>query len=322
MSAIAVEQTPATNERIDRCVAELVAAKSRLANLSLAERIALMQDCLERVVKLAPEWVDAACDAKGLAPGNPLRAEEITAGPVATARHLQLLIHNFQSVASKGHIELPAAPKQGADGSLRVQVMPVKGLFDALVFAGFRAEAWMAPEVTRADLDRLGSQLKSPQPARCVLVLGAGNVSSIPATDTISKVFQEGHVVLLKMNPVNEYLGPIFERLFARLIDAGFVRVIYGGADVGKAAVEHEHVDEVHITGSIPSSGGRRDRNASGASAKTIPCSRNPSRASWATSARGSSCRVRTATRSCAFRRRTSLLRSSTTPRSIAWPRR
>ncbi len=253
MSAIAVELTPATNERIDRCVAELVAAKSRLANLSLAERIALMQDCLERVVKLAPEWVDAACDAKGLAPGNPLRAEEITAGPVATARHLQLLIHNFQSVASKGHIELPAAPKQGADGSLRVQVMPVKGLFDALVFAGFRAEAWMAPEVTRADLDRLGSQLKSPQPARCVLVLGAGNVSSIPATDTISKVFQEGHVVLLKMNPVNEYLGPIFERLFARLIDAGFVRVIYGGADVGKAAVEHEHVDEVHITGSIHS---------------------------------------------------------------------
>ena len=48
-----------------------------------------------------------------------------------------------------------------------------------------------------------------------MLVLGAGNVSSIPATDTISKVFQEGQVVLLKMNPVNEYLGPIFERLFA-----------------------------------------------------------------------------------------------------------
>ncbi len=253
MSAVAIEQSPATHDRIDRCVSELNASKSTLTKLGLSERIALLEDCLERVVKLAPEWVDAACDAKGLPRGNPLRAEEITAGPVATARHLQLLIHNFNSVAATGRIELPAPPKQGSDGALRVQVMPVKGLFDALVFAGFRAEAWLSPEVTRADLDQLGSHLKHPQPARCVLVLGAGNVSSIPATDTISKVFQEGHVVLLKMNPVNEYLGPIFERLFARLIEAGFVRVIYGGADVGKAAVEHSHVDEVHITGSIHS---------------------------------------------------------------------
>ncbi len=224
MSAIAVEQTPATNDVIDRSVAELVAAEGKLAKLSLAERITLLQDCLERVVQLAPEWVDAACEAKGLAPGNPLRAEEITAGPVSTARHLQLLIRNFKSLEQTGRIPLPAAPKPGPDGELRVQVMPVKGLFDSLVFAGFRAEAWLAPEVTLADLDCLGSHLKNPQPARCVLVLGAGNVSSIPATDTISKVFQEGHVVLLKMNPVNEYLGPIFQRLFARLIDAGFVR--------------------------------------------------------------------------------------------------
>jgi acyl-CoA reductase-like NAD-dependent aldehyde dehydrogenase len=78
-------------------------------------------------------------------------------------------------------------------------------------------------------------------------------VSSIPATDAITKIFQEGHVVLLKMNPVNEYLGKIFQRLFARLIDHGFLRIIYGGADVGAAAVEHPQVDEVHITGSIQS---------------------------------------------------------------------
>ncbi len=55
------------------------------------------------------------------------------------------------------------------------------------------------------------------------------------------------------MNPVNEYLGPIFERLFAELISAGFVRIIYGGAREGAAAVEHRLVDEVHITGSIHS---------------------------------------------------------------------
>ncbi len=253
MSAVAVEQSPTTNEHIDRCLAELAEGKAKLTALSLAERIALLKDCLDRVVQLAPEWVAAACDAKGLAPGDPMRAEEVAAGPMSTARHLQLLIRNLKSLETTGRIELPAEPKQGPDGALRVPVVPVKGLFDGLLFTGFKAESWLDPKVTREDLNRLGQRVKNPPPAKCVLVLGAGNVSSIPATDTISKVFQEGHVVLLKMNPVNEYLGPIFERLFTRLIEAGFVRIIYGGAQVGAAAVGHPSVDEVHITGSINS---------------------------------------------------------------------
>ena len=53
------------------------------------------------------------------------------------------------------------------------------------------------------------------------------------------------------MNPVNEYLGGIFAQAFVPLVEAGFLRIIYGGADVGTYAVEHELVDEVHITGSI-----------------------------------------------------------------------
>jgi hypothetical protein len=210
-----------------------------------------LEDCLRRVIQLAPEWVEAACAAKSIPPASPLRAEEIAAGPVATARHLRLLIQNYRSVAATGQIALPAPPIDIGDGKLAVQVMPVRGLFDSIVFAGFKARTWLAPGIGRADLDRLGAGLKNPGPAKVVLVLGAGNVSSIPATDTISKVFQEGHAVLLKMNPVNEYLGPIFQRLFERLIHAGFVRIIYGGADVGAAAIDSSRVDEVHITGSI-----------------------------------------------------------------------
>lgn len=253
MSTLTVKQSPTPSEHVDRCVGELTAARKRLTGTSLAERRALLEDCLDRLMQLAPEWVEAACEAKGIPAGSPLRAEEIANGPMATARHLRLLIDNYRSVEEVGHIVLPAAPFKLPDGSLGVQVMPVRGLFDALVFAGFRATAVLGPEVKPADLDRLGSHLKSLPPAKTVLVLGAGNVSSIPATDAISKIFQEGHVVLLKMNPVNEYLGPIFQRLFARLIDQGLVRIIYGGADVGAAAVDHGSIDEVHITGSIHS---------------------------------------------------------------------
>ncbi|MEX0977981.1 MAG: hypothetical protein WDZ48_03970, partial [Pirellulales bacterium] len=253
MSTLTVKPPSSPAEHVDRCAAELAAARSRLDKLSLAQRRALMEDCLDRVVELAPEWVEAACQAKGLARGNPLRAEEVAAGPMATARHLRLLIDNYKSLEATGRIRLPAPPQPLPDGSLAVQVVPVRGLYDSLLFAGFKATARLAADVKREDLDRLGSHLKNPPPAKTVLVLGAGNVSSIPATDTISKIFQEGHVVLLKMNPVNQYLGPIFERLFARLIESGFVRIIYGGAEVGAAAIEHPQVDEVHITGSIHS---------------------------------------------------------------------
>ncbi len=247
------QQTPTPADHLDRAAAELAAARARLTATSLTERRQLMEECLDRLVELAPRWVEAACEAKGIPAGSPLRGEEVAAGVVATARHLRLLIDNYKAVEREGHIPLPKAPFTLPDGSLGVQVMPVKGLFDSLVFAGFVATAVLGPEVKKADLEKLGSHLKNFPPAKTVLVLGAGNVSSIPATDAISKIFQEGHVVLLKMNPVNEYLGPIFQQLFGRLIELGFLRIIYGGADVGAAAVNHAQVDEVHITGSIHS---------------------------------------------------------------------
>ena len=82
-------------------------------------------------------------------------------------------------------------------------------------------------------------------------MLGAGNVSSIAPTDAFSKLFQEGKVVLLKMNPVNEYLGPIFERAFAPLIERAICGSSTAAPTWAATRVEHDLVDEVHITGSI-----------------------------------------------------------------------
>jgi hypothetical protein len=253
MSVVELQHPPTSTDEIERSLADLDRARMKLSEMGLQDRIDLIEECLQRVVQLAAEWVDAACQAKGIPAGSPMRAEEIAAGPIATARHLRLLLQTYRDVQTTGKIKLPAEPLQGPDGTWRVQVMPVRGLFDSIVFAGFKAQTWLAPEVSRQELEQLGSRLEHWGPAKTVLVLGAGNVSSIPATDALSKVFQEGKVVLLKMNPVNEYLGPIFERLFATMIDAGFVRIIYGGAEIGAAAIGHPQVDEVHITGSIHS---------------------------------------------------------------------
>lgn len=47
-----------------------------------------------------------------------------------------------------------------------------------------------------------------PTEGSVALVLGAGNQASVPPLDILHKLVVEGAVVICKMNPVNEYVGP------------------------------------------------------------------------------------------------------------------
>src|SRR5207302_9709720 len=91
---------------------------------------------------------------------------------------------------------------------------------------------------------------KGDAPGRVCLVLGGGNVSSIPAMDVLYKLFVEDEVVLLKMNPVNEVLGPVLGEALKPLASGGWLAIVYGGADVGAHAAEHPKIDALHVTGS------------------------------------------------------------------------
>jgi aldehyde dehydrogenase (NAD(P)+) len=80
-------------------------------------------------------------------------------------------------------------------------------------------------------------------------VLGAGNISGIPTEDVLSKLFNEGKACVLKLSPVNAYLGPFLERAFVGAIREGYLAVVYGGPDEGTYLARHAGVDEVHLTG-------------------------------------------------------------------------
>jgi acyl-CoA reductase-like NAD-dependent aldehyde dehydrogenase len=69
-------------------------------------------------------------------------------------------------------------------------------------------------------------------------------------TDFLYKLFVEGQVVVLKPNPVNAYLGPVFEKAFRRLVGDGYLRIVYGGVTEGSYLCHHEAVDEIHTTAS------------------------------------------------------------------------
>jgi acyl-CoA reductase-like NAD-dependent aldehyde dehydrogenase len=137
------------------------------------------------------------------------------------------------------------------DGRLEVDVFPT-GAIDAATYLGYRGSALLLPGVdeaaaraSQASFYRQGR----PDGSVCA-VLGAGNVSSIPPTDVFTKLFVEGRVCVLKMNPVNEYVGPHLERGLEPLIRNGYLRIVYGGGEEGALLVEQPEVDDVHITGS------------------------------------------------------------------------
>ena len=113
----------------------------------------------------------------------------------------------------------------------------------------FPADADRSARLHRACVSRCGSSRASPRrrarstatdapgratTGRCACVLGAGNVSSIGPLDVLDKLFVRNEVVVLKMNPVNDYLAPIFRRAFAPLIEMGVLDIVTGGAEVGR----------------------------------------------------------------------------------------
>lgn len=249
MSGAASSRAPSAQPEIDAAIAALRDHAREFARLPVSNKAALLRECIPRLLDVAPAWVADGCTAKGLSIGE--SGEEWLSGPVPTIRGARLLANSLDDIARMGRPQLGTGVRTGRDGRLRVELFPVDH-FDKLLFGGFSAYALMEEGIDRkAAARRQASFYQESDPEGGVsLILGAGNVSSIPPLDVFTKMFAEGYVCLLKMNPVNEWVGPHLERALAPLVSRGFLRVVYGGAETGKYAVEHEGVDDVHITGS------------------------------------------------------------------------
>jgi aldehyde dehydrogenase (NAD(P)+) len=252
-------QTPATTQpasdwrrRADEAVAALGERKDAWARLPIDAKIDHLRALRVNTAAEAQRWVRAACAAKGLDPASSLAGEEWTSGPWALLFGINRLIETLEAVARSGSPHLRrSAVHTRTDGQVVVDVFP-QSAWDRLLLSGVSAQVWMQPGVTAANLtDTMAVFYKQPQPqGALVLVLGAGNIASIAPLDVLYKLYAEGRVCLLKMNPVNEYHGPIFEDIFRDLVTDGFVGFAYGSAEVGEYLTRHEGIDEIHITGS------------------------------------------------------------------------
>lgn len=239
-------------DQLDREIATLKSQSDRWATLPLGRRIKYLKGVLNGTAAVAKRQVSAAMVAKGITPGTPLEAEDYLGGPVVQLRTIRLMLETLESIERTGRPTVPeSAIRELDDGRLAVEVFP-RTTVDKLTFAGFKAEIWMEEGVNRLNLfDHMAAFYREGQQTGAVsLVLGAGNVASIGPLDAVHKLFVEGQVCLLKMNPVNAYLGPYIEEAFSELVRDGFFRVVYGGGDVGAYLCDHADIDEIHITGS------------------------------------------------------------------------
>ncbi len=238
---------------LERALAVLTERAKPFAFAPLADKVAWLREISSRFRELGPRMVAAACEAKGIPLGTPLEGEEWLSALVPIFRNLKQLADSLDQVRRAGAPSIdPGRVSLTSHGRVAVEVTP-REWYDGLLYAPFRAETRLAPQVDAAQLPQVqaGFYKRSDPGGRVVLVLGAGNVASIPVLDVIYKSFVEGSVCLLKMSPVNAYLGPAFELALAPLIARGFLRIVYGGAEVGAHLVAHPAVDELHITGSL-----------------------------------------------------------------------
>ena len=217
----------------------------------MSRKLAALHEVRARLGAHGHELARLGAAAKGIAAGG--FGEELLAGAVIIQRYVRLLTESLQQIRERG------APLLSDDrvrrlpsGEVSVQVMP-HSLADRALFMPYTIDVRLAAHVDAADLRSAQASFyrQAAPEGSVVAVLGGGNVASIPALDLLHECFVAGRCCVLKMSPVNAYLGPAFEHIFAPISELGGLAIVYGGADAGRTLLESPHVDHVHLTGSV-----------------------------------------------------------------------
>ncbi|MEJ1092963.1 aldehyde dehydrogenase family protein [Microbacterium istanbulense] len=237
--------------RIDTAIETLATGSRTWSSLIVAQRVTLLRAVRAAVAEAATEWAETAADSKGLRRGHPLRGEEWLSGPYTVLGALDAYIATLTRIAEGRSALDGIRTRRAPGGRTRVDAFPLTGI-DAFLMSGFSGEVWLQPGVTPATARRTAglAQLTPAESGGVGLVLGAGNITAIPVLDVLYELLAENRVALLKVNPTQDALVPIFERALAPLIGAGLLRIVRGGAAVGAYLTAHPGIDHVHITGS------------------------------------------------------------------------
>lgn len=236
---------------LDAAIGELRTGTSIWSALTIAQRVTLLRAVRTSVAATAEDWANTASASKGLEARHPLRGEEWLSGPYSVLGALDAYIETLSRLANGTNpldgISIDRAP----GGRTRVHAFPLTGI-DRFLLSGFTGEVWLEPGTTpnRARAAAGLAQRTPTESGGVGLVLGAGNITSIPVLDVLYELLAHNRTVLLKVNPTQDALVPVYKRAFAALIEPGLLRIVRGGPAVGAYLTGHPDLAHVHITGS------------------------------------------------------------------------
>jgi acyl-CoA reductase-like NAD-dependent aldehyde dehydrogenase len=242
---------PSTIGEMDMILQQLHEHKDRWGGESIKNRLDYMEKLIHDFSALADQWVEQVASAERIGDDDFAIGIECMAGPYSVLRNLQGLKRALMDIQAGGVPKVPGPVITRTNEQVSAQVFP-QTVYDQVLFNGYRVEVWMEPGVTLEDLSKTQALVYSQSISlgKVALVLGAGNLPGIPVTDVLDRLFVQNQVVLLKMNPVNDYIGPLLYQGFRCLIEAGYMQIVYGGANEGAHLCQHPLVDEIFITGS------------------------------------------------------------------------
>ena len=233
--------SPTKLEEIDRKLMALDSNATKWRNMPREEKASLFRKCVQLFIQYGEDIAILSTRHKG-SYGQGIGEEYLCLVPIVT--YLSEVAECFEKRAYPN----PYSTRRSSDGTQWiVDVCPVG--MSALALGGFKGELYINPGHDVSQGGSLDKAEKETEPG-VGLVLGAGNQYPLAVLDILHVLVMQSRVVVCKMNPVNEYMGPLLCKGLSPLIEAGFVDFVYGASKEGKYLVDHPVIQCIHLTGS------------------------------------------------------------------------
>ena len=231
-----------TKLEIDRYVTTLRTKSKEFNSISNLQLASMLQETISNIKEISFFWATICSDNKGITK-TPAEGEEWLGGPFASV----LATQQYIDTLTKDN-DLNIEKFNNDDKSYNV--FP-NNFIDKITFPFINAKVYFNKSMTFDDINKYrGFSKRYDIDPSITLVLGAGNFSSIPYLDVLYHLITRKSVILLKLNPVNDYLKPVFEKVFQNFIERGYIIVTNGDIDESKYMATHPGVNHIHLTGS------------------------------------------------------------------------
>ena len=227
---------------IDRFITTLRTKSKEFNSISNVQLASMLEETISNIKEVAFFWATICSDNKGTTK-TPAEGEEWLGGPfasvLATQYYIKSLTNDDDLVEKKYNSE---------ENSYKV--FP-NSFTERITFPFIDAKVIFNKSMSFEDINKYrGFSKRYDIDPSITLVLGAGNFSSIPYLDVLYHLITRKSVILLKLNPVNEYLKPVFEKVFQNFIERGYIIVTTGNIDESKYMATHPGINHIHLTGS------------------------------------------------------------------------